>query len=117
MKPFEIKREQTTNEEMEVVLHLDPDLFWFQGHFAVQPLLPGVAQLEWVMHYASILLTPDFRFHSIQNVKFQAPLLPNTTVTLALSWLEAKQLLSFNFKRHKGNERLIASSGKIRLCQ
>lgn len=33
--------------------HSTPSLFWFRGHFAVQPLLPGVAQIDWVMHYAT----------------------------------------------------------------
>ncbi|WP_330984128.1 MULTISPECIES: hydroxymyristoyl-ACP dehydratase [Enterobacterales] len=117
MKPREIERLQAQPQELAVVLHLDPDLLWFQGHFDVQPLLPGVAQLDWVMHYATTLLAPGFRFHSIQNVKFQAPLLPETTVTLTLSWLAKKQLLSFSYQRHEGELRHTASSGKIRLCQ
>lgn len=117
MKPREIERQQTGPESISLVLHLDPNLFWFQGHFAIQPLLPGVAQLDWVMHYATTLLAPGFRFHSIQNVKFQAPLLPDTTVTLTLSWLAEKQSLSFSYQRHDGELRHMASSGKIRLCQ
>ncbi|AIJ09139.1 MULTISPECIES: ApeI family dehydratase [Edwardsiella] len=116
MKPHEIKRLQAPGGAMEIELYLDPTLFWFQGHFAIQPLLPGVAQLEWAMHYATTLLAPGFHFHSIQNVKFQAPLLPGATVTLALHWLPAKQTLSFSFQRHEGDARHTASSGKIRLC-
>lgn len=117
MKPHEIERHQAQLDRLEVVLYLDPSLFWFKGHFAVQPLLPGVAQLDWVMLYARELLAPDYRFHSIQNVKFQAPLLPETTVTLALEWHADRQVLSFSFKRHAGEERHTASSGKIRLCR
>ena len=116
MKPHEIERHQAQRQEMDIVLHLDPTLFWFSGHFAVQPLLPGVAQLEWVMHYAA-QLAPGWRFHSIQNVKFQAPLLPESAVTLSLSWHEARQTLSFSFRRHDGEARHSASSGKIRLCR
>jgi 3-hydroxymyristoyl/3-hydroxydecanoyl-(acyl carrier protein) dehydratase len=117
VKPREIERHQPAPQVLSIVLHLDPDLFWFQGHFDVQPLLPGVAQLDWVMHYATTLLAPGFRFHSIQNVKFQAPLLPETTVTLELAWQVDKQLLTFSYQRHDGDERHTASSGKIRLCQ
>lgn len=97
-------------------LYLDPDLLWFKGHFAVQPLLPGVAQLDWVMHYAAAL-APGYRFHSIQNVKFAAPLLPENTVTLLLAWQPEREMLTFSYQRHAGNERHTASSGKIRLCQ
>ena len=117
MKIHEIERHQAQPQNLEIVLHLDPALFWFQGHFAVQPLLPGVAQLDWVMHYATTLLAPDYRFHSIQNVKFQAPLLPNTSVTLTLNWNAERQILTFSYQRHDGQERHTASSGKIRLCR
>ncbi|ENT4822267.1 TPA: beta-hydroxyacyl-ACP dehydratase [Citrobacter farmeri] len=117
MIPHEIERHQAHPQQIEVILHLDPSLFWFSGHFAVQPLLPGVAQMDWVMHYATTLLAPGWRFRSIQNVKFQAPLLPENTVTLTLSWQEARQLLTFSYQRHDGDARHTASSGKIRLCR
>lgn len=117
MKPHEIERHQAQPHQIEIVLYLDPALSWFSGHFAVQPLLPGVAQIDWVMHYVTTLLAPGWRFHSIQNVKFQAPLLPETTVTLALNWQEERQMLTFSYQRHDGEARHTASSGKIRLCR
>ena len=49
MKPHEIERHQAQTNHLEIVLHLRADLFWFRGHFAVQPLLPGVAQIDWAM--------------------------------------------------------------------
>lgn len=117
MTPHEIERHQAHPQQVEIVLRLDPSLFWFCGHFAVQPLLPGVAQMDWVMHYATTLLAPGWRFHSIQNVKFQAPLLPDTTVTLTLIWQEERQMLAFSYQRHDGEGLHTASSGKIRLCR
>ncbi|BCM54442.1 TPA: hydroxymyristoyl-ACP dehydratase [Escherichia coli] len=113
----EIERHLVQPQEMEIVLYLDPMLYWFNGHFAVQPLLPGVAQLDWVMHYATTLLAPGWRFRSIQNVKFLAPLIPETTVTLQLTWQETSQVLTFCYQRHDGGARHTASSGKIRLCR
>ncbi len=67
MKIPEIGRLQPDPQHLEITFYLDPDLLWFKGHFAVQPLLPGVAQLDWVMHYAAALAS-GYRFHSIQNV-------------------------------------------------
>ena len=107
MKPHEIERHQALPHQAEIVLQLDPSLFWFSGHFSVQPLLPGVAQLNWAMDYATTLLAPGWRFHSIQKA----------TVTLSLSWQEARQMLSFSYQRHDGDVRHTASSGKIRLCR
>lgn len=116
MKPAELERRQAHPQQLEVVLHLDPALPWFRGHFAVQPLLPGVTQVDWVMHYAAVL-APGWRFVSLENVKFQSPLLPGTTVTLTLEWQEARQLLNFSYLRHDGDARHVASSGKISLCR
>ena len=56
MKPHEIERHQALPHQAEIVLQLDPSLFWFSGHFSVQPLLPGVAQLNWAMDYATTWL-------------------------------------------------------------
>ncbi|MBT2105789.1 ApeI family dehydratase [Enterobacter mori] len=117
MKIHEIKRRQPDATHLEIDLYLDPALLWFKGHFAVQPLLPGVAQLDWVMDYATTLLALGYRFHSIQNVKFAAPLLPENRVTLLLAWQPERQMLTFSYQRHAGDERHTASSGKIRLCQ
>lgn len=68
MKPHEIERHQAQTNHLEIVLHLRADLFWFRGHFAVQPLLPGVAQIDWAMSYALNLLAPGWRFSPIQNI-------------------------------------------------
>ncbi len=116
-QPHEIERLQTQSNQIDIVFSLEPELFWFQGHFAIQPLLPGVAQLDLVMNYATKLLAPDFHFHSIQNVKFQAPLLPGCLVTLSLNWQEERQILTFSYQRHDGELRHTSSSGKIRLCR
>ncbi|MBE3511655.1 beta-hydroxyacyl-ACP dehydratase [Enterobacter cloacae complex sp. I2] len=116
MKIPEIERREPEPGHLEITFYLDPVLVWFRGHFAVQPLLPGVAQLDWVMHYTAAL-AQGYRFHSIQNVKFAAPLLPENTVTLHLAWQPERQMLTFSYQRHAGSERHTASSGKIRLCQ
>ena len=117
MKPHEIERRQTAQDRVDIVLALPPTLFWFQGHFTAQPVLPGVAQLEWAIKYALELLAPGFHFHSVKSVKFQAPLLPGNQATLTLNWQEARQVLTFSYQRHDGEARQTASSGKVRLCR
>ncbi|MGK3640258.1 ApeI family dehydratase, partial [Escherichia coli] len=89
---------------LEIVLHLRADLFWFRGHFAVQPLLPGVAQIDWAMSYALTLLAPGWRFHSIQNIKFQSPLLPDNRVTLTLNWQENAKSQAVQMLRQYGTD-------------
>lgn len=111
MLPHETAR-RASSLHLEIDLWLDPALFWFRGHFSTHPLLPGVAQLDWVMRYALAELAPGYRFRRIQVVKFQAPLLPDEHVTLRLDWDPQRELLSFSYQQQR-----TASSGKIVLCR
>ncbi len=74
------------------MLLIDADLFWFQGHFPAQPILPGVAQLDWVMHYGIALLAPGKQFSAIENIKFQQPILPGKTLRLTLQLAGSEKL-------------------------
>lgn len=115
MLPVELACQQH-EAQAELLLRVDADLFWFRGHFPQQPLLPGVAQLDWVMHYGTQLLAPGKAFSSIENIKFQQPVLPGSTLKLTLSWLAAKGQLSFRYLLVQGESESAASSGKINLC-
>lgn len=119
MKPIELSRYQSETHLMTVSLYLDPTLFWFAGHFDVQPLLPGVAQLDWVMHFAKELVGEEWRFKGIQSVKFQLPLLPEHKVQLHLDWNGTKEVLSFRYTLDNNDDQhaIIASQGKIKLCR
>lgn len=100
----------------ELLLKVEPDLFWFRGHFPTQPLLPGVAQLDWVMHYGVALLAPGRQFSAVENIKFQQPILPGHTLKLTLSWQSEKSCLQFDYQIVDGEQPQRASSGKITLC-
>lgn len=45
MQPHEIERRQPQADRVEIILSVDPALFWFRGHFAVQPLLRASRRL------------------------------------------------------------------------
>ncbi|MGJ0623845.1 ApeI family dehydratase [Xenorhabdus bovienii] len=119
MKPVEIYREQPAPNETIVHLYLDPALDWFRGHFPIQPILPGVAQIDWVMHYAQTLLAPGWSFSSIEMVKFQLPLQPGNRLQLNMIWTEEKSLLIFHYGVENPNSGELhpASQGKIKLCR
>lgn len=115
MLPVELSRSQHATQ-LEVVLRIDADLFWFHGHFPQQPILPGVAQLDWVMHYGIGCLAAGKQFSAVENIKFQQPVLPGSLLKLKLEWHEAKNQLSFRYLRVLNGEESVTSSGKIRLC-
>lgn len=119
MLPIELARsENVTADDVEQVvieLRVDRELFWFNGHFSRQPILPGVAQLDWVMRYGTELLAPQWCFSAIDNIKFQQPVLPDNRLRLTLHWHAVKQQLTFTYHILGADEERIASSGKITL--
>lgn len=93
---------------------LSPALFWFRGHFPDQPVLPGVAQLHWVNHFAREMLGLDGIFNGLQSVKFLHPAVPGQTLRLELVWSAAKNQLRFTFRLESpAPDQTVVSSGKI----
>ncbi len=115
MLPVELSCQQQ-GTDAEILLQVNADLFWFRGHFPVQPILPGVAQLDWVMHYGKALLTGDKVFSAVENIKFQHPILPGSTLKLGLKWNAEKNWLLFDYQILTGSAPQRASNGKIALC-
>lgn len=115
MKPLEEGRIQPEENQLSLLLRVPASLGWFRGHFPVQPLLPGVAQLDWVMAYAAAL-APGMRFSAIDSVKFQRPVLPDSLLELNLSWEASRSMLSFTYRLVEGETRWPVSGGKIKLC-
>lgn len=68
-------------------LWVPTDLPCFAGHFPDQPILPGVMQLDWAIQLANNLWpneTQISHFAGCARLKFKAPVLPNSLLTLAL---------------------------------
>lgn len=112
MLPVELDAQQQ-GDVLTLRLHAPAELLWFRGHFPTLPILPGVAQLDWVLHYGLTRLAIGKAFAAIDNIKFQQPVPPNAELELHLHWQEDRSLLSFSYRLPGGQ---VASSGKIRLC-
>lgn len=115
MKPIELQRVQPEAGKLCLRLAVPATLSWFKGHFPTQPLLPGVAQLDWVMAWGAEL-APGMRFSSIDSVKFQRPIVPQNELELNLQWDATRSVLSFTYLLLNEQGAVPASSGKIKLC-
>jgi 3-hydroxymyristoyl/3-hydroxydecanoyl-(acyl carrier protein) dehydratase len=115
MKPVELQRAQPEVGKLSLRLSVPATLSWFAGHFPTQPILPGVAQLDWVMAYGEEL-APGMRFSAIDSVKFQRPIVPENELELNLQWDTSRSVLSFTYTVLKDGVCVPASSGKIKLC-
>lgn len=98
----------------EIALALSPDMLWFQGHFDEYPILPGVAQLDWVMHFIQHTSLAHGVFTGFQQLKFTLPIQPHDAIKLVLQVQENDVLFTYSVMRQ--NEERVASSGRVKLC-
>ncbi|WP_159566188.1 hydroxymyristoyl-ACP dehydratase [Budvicia diplopodorum] len=111
MLPQETTNRITGPDSATLHFYLQPELFWFKGHFPQRSILPGVTQIHWALHYATEIFSINHSFSSIDMVKFQLPLPPKEHITLMLNWDSEKSKLSFQYQCNGRT----ASSGRMSL--
>jgi acyl-CoA synthetase (AMP-forming)/AMP-acid ligase II len=100
-------------EAARVLLELTvpEDLLYFDGHFRVAPVLPGVVQVDWAIHYGREYFGLEGRFGGINALKFQQMIRPRHPVQLELLHDAAKGQLQFRYFSDAGAH----ASGRILL--
>lgn len=85
-------------------LHVSEDLVVFDGHFPDAPIVPGVAQVDWVLALASerLPVPARTRFHRLDTLKFQSVIRPGSTIRMALTWQPEKHSLAFRLTSADG---------------
>jgi len=88
-----------------------PDnLLCLEGHFPGKPILPGVVQIQWVMHFCNELFgVSGKRFHRLEVLKFQKIILPGEKIYLAIRWDDQKNVATFRYFKNDHS----LSSGRI----
>lgn len=87
------------------------ELLYFDGHFSVAPVLPGVVQVDWAIHYGRRYLALAGAFKGINALKFQQMIRPDQPVQLELAHDAAKGSLNFRYFSDAGAH----ASGRILL--
>lgn len=87
----------------------------FRGHFPGFGVLPGVVQIDWAVRLARhFFQIPTHTFRGMEQIKFQAMVLPEMTLQLVLDWDSNLGRLSFayqeGFKKYASG-RLVWSAG------
>lgn len=87
--------QQSTNK-VELQLDISPDIAYFEGHFPQAPVLAGVTQLHWVVHYCKQYFPQLLDVLSVEVLKFQIMIRPHDSLTLTLD-LSASNTTQFGY--------------------
>jgi 3-hydroxymyristoyl/3-hydroxydecanoyl-(acyl carrier protein) dehydratase len=90
-------------------LTVPADLLYFDGHFAQAPVLPGVVQVDWAIHYGAHYLGQGGAFAGMGALKFQQMIRPGQPVRLELVRDAVKNTLQFRYFSDAGAH----ASGRI----
>jgi 3-hydroxymyristoyl/3-hydroxydecanoyl-(acyl carrier protein) dehydratase len=89
-------------DSLELVFFVPADLPYFQGHFPVQAILPGVAMLEISLFLASQYFSHlPKKLFKINRSKFVKFILPNEKIKISIA---LKDSCSFSCKWTRGEE-------------
>lgn len=114
----QILSSDTTNispTSLLLTLSVPAELNAFKGHFDNFPLIPGVVQVQWALHFFKIKLVPHMNLEqqrSVQKVshlKFQHVITPDIQTTLELQFDNDKNVV--HFRMYNSDHQF--SSGKI----
>lgn len=84
---------------VEIDLRIAPELPCFVGHFPDLPIVPGVVQLDWALHFARAQGITDVPAARAFQVKFRAIIRPRDQLTLVLRHESRKQQVTFEYRR------------------
>lgn len=93
---------ERSEHQATATLLVDPGLRVLDGHFPGAPIVPGVAQLHWVVTLGQQAFGIPAAFLRAEVVKFQQPILPGTRVQVQLQWVPDKGQLQFALTSGRG---------------
>jgi len=105
----EILGHESIDNGVILTLRIPENLSYFDGHFDQIPIVPGVVQIQWAVHYAREYLGLDEVFSHMEAVKFKELLLSGKPLQLNLRFQEQIGKLMFCYQ----SESAEFSSGRI----
>lgn len=94
-----------------LTLEIPVELYFLQGHFPQQPVVPGVVQLYWAEYYLRECFGCTASVRDLEVVKFQQLLLPSQQCQLQLRLDAEKNKVYFEYR----SDEKVFSSGRLLL--
>ena len=93
----EIIRESVHSSRAEFEINVPEELFFLQGHFPEQAILPGVVQIHWAIQLAKLRLGLVATFVGIEGLKFHRVIKPGTPLKLTIEKSDESDKLKFSY--------------------
>lgn len=110
--PELVAREQQ-GEALLLSLFIPASLYYFDGHFPGRPVLPGVVQTHWAVHYGREQWGDLGDFTDLEAIKFQQVVTANQTLQLRLEYQPDKGKLYFSYTSGSEAAPVAHASGRI----
>ncbi|MHB1544771.1 MAG: ApeI family dehydratase [Gammaproteobacteria bacterium] len=94
--PFVLNRWREA-ERVRLELDIRAELKWFEGHFPGHPVLPGVVQIAWAVHFSRESFDYGPQIRSIEQIKFKQLIYPNRQMSLSLRQKQADNAVDFEY--------------------
>lgn len=115
--PELVTREQQ-DDALLLELFIPANLYYFDGHFPGRPVLPGVVQTHWAVHFGREHWGDLGEFTDLEAVKFQQVVTANQTLLLRLEYQRDKGKLYFSYTSTGASGEVIAhASGRVVFLQ
>ena len=105
----QILEKKVSENSAQLLLQVPEDLLYFNGHFPHTPILAGVVQLHWAVHFAKDIFLMTDLIEDASRLKFNNIIRPGDKITLLLEVSPETQSLSYTYKL----EEKIYSSGRF----
>lgn len=97
--PRVIDSEWLTEKRLRLTLEIDSEAVVFRGHFPGQPILPGVAQIDWAVRMSRHYFSDIGVFSDMERIKFHRIVQPPARLHLCLDWQGARDRLLFEYRQ------------------
>jgi|TARA_R100000005_G_C4998799_1_gene205457 3-hydroxymyristoyl/3-hydroxydecanoyl-(acyl carrier protein) dehydratase len=89
-------------DSIDLTFTVTEDLFQLQGHFPGEPVLPGVAQVDWAVKFARHYLGMTGEITRLGQLKFSQLIVGGSHIRLNLDWRREAGRLYFTY--HEGEK-------------
>lgn len=88
---------QHVEDRIEIICKIPRDLSYCEGHFPGMPIVPGVVQLHWAVHYAKEFIKTFAYVAGASQIKFTNIISPGAEIILSLKHDVEQNMIHYTY--------------------